>query len=363
MNGQRRYRGGLATRELAERVLAKLQADGAASEFGLQITTKESGTLGEHAVGFLERRKRTHAAADINVGQWKNHLAPTFGALRPGDVDTGTIRRFVDEQLATGLSSGTVRIHVALLSSLYEELIEDGLATKNPARGLPKRISRLLKPSYDPRTTPFIERLADVRRIYFDLPEPLNVAYAIGALAGLRTGEVFGLKWRSVDLQARRIHVREQRARKGNETRILKDKESRIVPVLDALLPILKAWKLSQGGEGDALVIPPMRKDGTFIWHSTPGNYLRETLVRLRLDRPGLGWYQATRHTFASQWVMNGNSIEKLKEILGHYSVVVTERYAHLKPELFTEKDLAAIPVSLESPAGEVIEMKKEGTR
>jgi len=44
-------------------------------------------------------------------------------------------------------------------------------------------------------------------------------------------------------------------------------------------------------------------------------------------------WYQVTRHTFASQCVMAGGSIEKLKEILGHYSVVVTERYAHLTPE------------------------------
>jgi site-specific recombinase XerD len=55
-------------------------------------------------------------------------------------------------------------------------------------------------------------------------------------------------------------------------------------------------------------------------------------LGQLKLARPGLGWYEATRHTFASQWVMAGRSLEELKEILGHYSVVVTERYAHLRP-------------------------------
>ncbi len=42
--------------------------------------------------------------------------------------------------------------------------------------------------------------------------------------------------------------------------------------------------------------------------------------------------YQATRHTFASQWVLAGGSIEKLKEIMGHISVIVTEQYAHLHP-------------------------------
>lgn len=50
----------------------------------------------------------------------------------------------------------------------------------------------------DPRTTPFVERLEDVRRIDLALPEPLNVAYAIGELAGLRTGEVFALRWQHV---------------------------------------------------------------------------------------------------------------------------------------------------------------------
>jgi len=41
-----------------------------------------------------------------------------------------------------------------------------------------------MRPTHDPRTTPFVEKLDDLRRIYLHLPEPLNVAYAIGALAG-----------------------------------------------------------------------------------------------------------------------------------------------------------------------------------
>jgi len=36
-----------------------------------------------------------------------------------------------------------------------------------------------------------------------------------------------------------------------------------------------------------------------------------------------------------------------LKEFLGHYSVVMTERYAHLKPDLFSAKDMAVIDLDL----------------
>ena len=81
--------------------------------------------------------------------------------------------------------------------------------------------------------------------------------------------------------------------------------------------------KMLTGGKDR--VIPALRSDGEKIDKHTPGIYLRETLDDLGLTRPGLRWYQATRHTFASHWVLSGGSIEKLKKILGHYSVVMTE--------------------------------------
>ena len=87
----------------------------------------------------------------------------------------------------------------------------------------------------------------------------------------------------------------------------------------------------------------------------TPGRHLRRTLDRLCLAQPGLGWYEATRHTFASQWVLAGHSIEKLSKILGHYSVVMTERYVHLRPDLFADRDLGAIVIDLGSGGAEPV--------
>jgi integrase len=108
--------------------------------------------------------------------------------------------------------------------------------------------------------------------------------------------------------------------------------------------------KLQSGSEG--LVVPPLRKDGVNIHKQTPGKFLRRTLEKLKLQRPALGWYEATRHTFASQWVIAGGSIEKLKEMMGHYSVVVTERYTHLRPDLFAERDLSILEVDLAPGSG-----------
>ena len=65
----------------------------------------------------------------------------------------------------------------------------------------------------------------------------------------------------------------------------------------------------------------------------------RAGLVDLKLAKDGLGWYEATRHTMASHFVMSGGSLETLQRILGHSTVLVTERYAHLCPGHFNVVD------------------------
>ena len=39
--------------------------------------------------------------------------------------------------------------------------------------------------------------------------------------------------------------------------------------------------------------------------------------------------------------------MEKLAEVMGHSSTVVTERYAHLRPDLFRDEDYAVFDVDL----------------
>jgi site-specific recombinase XerD len=46
--------------------------------------------------------------------------------------------------------------------------------------------------------------------------------------------------------------------------------------------------------------------------------------------------FHGTRHTFASHWVMEGGDIFKLQKLLGHKSIQMTQRYAHLAPEAFS---------------------------
>jgi hypothetical protein len=74
-----------------------------------------------------------------------------------------------------------------------------------------------------------------------------------------------------------------------------------------------------------------------------------------------LTWYQFTRNTFASQWVMATASIEKLAAVLGHSSTEVTRRYAHLPPEHFGEASRQLLDVDLAHARADVVPLAKGG--
>jgi integrase len=340
--GAKHYEHGYPDEDTARRVLAVKIGELAAGRGGL-TTSKLSGPLAGLVVSWLERRRSTHRSADDDRLRWKNHLGPVLGRYAPDDVDVGMLKRIVAVKLAEGLSTSTVRLLIRLVSTLYSDLIDDGKATKNPARMLPKSTRRLLKPTYDPKKTPFVERRADIARLYqalHALNPTVALAYAISALAGLRPGEVRALTWTNLDLERRVIYVRESVKGPTN------DKDSREAPIVASLYELLTTWRKEHPSSHRDLVCPPLRgATRRFLDEHTVGKLVKTACKAAKL--PKLTFYEAGRHTFASQWVLSGGSIEKLREILGHSTVLVTERYAHLKPELFGAADLERANVPL----------------
>ena len=354
-NGRRCY-DHAPDEDTAKRMLAKRSSDLALGRVGVEPAKPDAPCLDKLAKDWLARRIKTHRSGSDDESRWRVHLAGRIGKLQPDEVTPGTIREIVEAELAAGLASGTCQLLARLLSTFYSDLVERGLAVTNPAKGLPRATRRLIKPSHDPKTTPFVERPADVPRIYRALPDPVNLAYAIGSQAGLRTAEILALQWSSVDLAQRRIVVSEQ-VQDGVVMRT-KDLDSRVVPILDSLLPVLRAAKLAGGGAGQ--VVPPMRGGSRkrLDPHTLRKN-LRAALAACGL--PKLTWYQATRHSFASHWVKAGGSIEKLREVMGHSTVLVTERYAHLRGDLFSDADMGRMSVDLAGPVGKILPLTPAG--
>lgn len=281
--------------------------------------------------------------------RWRAHWEALVGHLKPAEVTVGVLKEAIAKMRLGGLGGATIGLCLKLLSSFYGDLVEEGAAEGNPVALLSKKTRSALRSNHDPKNTPFVREQRNVGLIYFHLADrhpPTALAYAIGSMAGLRTSEVRALEWgRDVDMEARTITVRRQVARRGEGTKPTKDRDGRVVPISNYLFGIM-VWNRKDSG----LVI--QGPDG-FLSADVMREHLHEVLVKLNLEdscaccqRP-MGWYEATRHTFASHWVKNGGSLEQAKAILGHSSVALTERYyVHLTPGQFSDADRARVSMA-----------------
>ena len=361
-DGKRKCKS-FAAQEVAEEALAKNLADAERDAEGLRRDYRQAPTLAELAKPWLERRAKTHRAADDDRLRWKNHLKPAFGHRRPCELDAGKLRRFIEGKLADGLNPTTCGHMVRLLSTFLEDVKEQGHLAVNPVSTLPRSTRRLYKSVYDVRKTPFIERAEDIRRLYLALPEPHNVIFIFGEQTGCRVGEVLGMQWRDIDFTGKKIHVRQQM--QDGALCMLKDKESRMVPLSTTLASILEAWKLKTGGQG-ALFKPAWPTRGGRPDIGTAPGFIRPQTVHkalkaalLKCGLPAMTLYECTRHTYASQWVMAGGSMEELARYLGHSSTSTTAHYAHLAPDYFGAKAHDMVAVDLARPAGDVVSISR----
>jgi integrase len=74
-------------------------------------------------------------------------------------------------------------------------------------------------------------------------------------------------------------------------------------------------------------------------------------------ERPYMRFHDL-RHTFASHWVARGGDLFKLQKILGHQSVQMTMRYAHLAPDAFND-DYGRLGTEIAAGDAVVVELNR----
>src|SRR5205807_1617588 len=129
--------------------------------------------------------------------------------------------------------------------------------------------------------------------------------------SGMRLGEILNLRRHDLDFASGFILVRDS-----------KNGESRHVPMDATLAALFRAY--------------PHRLGTDLVFSSSSGGHIVDVRTGFQnaCKRAGLTdlHFHDLRHTFASQFVMAGGDLYILKEIFGHKSITMTQRYAHLSP-------------------------------
>jgi integrase len=140
---------------------------------------------------------------------------------------------------------------------------------------------------------------------------------------GLRQGELLALRWSDVDLKAGRLVVRQNVVRGIIGTP--KSGKPREVALSNDALVALKEHRHLRGP------IVLCDATGCMLKKSECKHPLWRASKRAGLRR--VGWH-VLRHTFASHLAMKGAPLKVVQELLGHSTIQMTMRYAHLAPEV-----------------------------
>lgn len=253
------------------------------------------------------------------AGRVEYHFIPAFADTPLHEIGRKHVVAWRD--MASGkMSAPTVNTLVGTLSSLFGWCIDQRWLTGNPCLGV-KQLVTVHK------IYPWLQSGEQVTRLLAACPDAIRDLVAVLVGTGMRLDEGLHLAWDDVDLEHRLITV--HRGRKG----VTKSGKRRHVPIVDSLLPVLRAMRLARG---DNVLLWTGRRTGK----ARPQTWARAPFKRavVAAGLPESMRLHDLRHSFASLFLLDGGDIFKLSRILGHSSVTITERtYAHLRPDAYQE--------------------------
>ena len=164
-----------------------------------------------------------------------------------------------------------------------------------------------------------------------NLNNELYPLYVTVLNTGLRLGEALGLCWDRVNLPQSQIEITRTVTRYGlQET--TKTHEKRILPINDAVRGVLLSLTKKQRNKQFVFAT----KDGLPLdYEHLSRKYFKKAQKDAGITNSIR--FHDLRHTYASQFMMYGGDIFTLQKLLGHKSMDMTMKYAHLSPKYLSE--------------------------
>jgi integrase len=283
--------------------------------------------FGDYAPIWMKSRLHKPGTVDTYERHLKNHIDPTFGLRGLVAIRPTMVQQWVkDLQVVKGLAPATIETIYVIFASIMRGAIRDGYLRKTPCVDI-----RL------PETSKTVVRLLTAQQVISlasAMPSRYGVLVLLGAGAGLRQGEAFGLALDRVDSTTGMITIDQQVVVIDRRPVLAPPKTSaslRDVPMpgflRDAIAAHVQALELQAGD---------------VLCRTGRGTLLRRDYYNSKVWKPAIAkaelpddtTFHDLRHTFASTALAEGVPISEVSRWLGHRSITTTvDLYGHLVPE------------------------------
>jgi integrase len=273
---------------------------------------------GRHEIKFKDERRTFAEMADEYLEAKSNkrslrcdrsmlrHLVPVFGSSLVHTITKAEVEVYARTRRKT-VSGATVNRDLALLRHLFNLAIEKGYMRDNPVRGVKKA-------KESPSRRKYIFTEDEIQALVNASAPHLRPILAVAIGTGLRKGDILGLRWDEVDFAHNVISLYQQKTEEPLE-----------IPMLAMVRELL--WRL-KGTAGESPLV--------FAWEGKRIVDIRRAF-HTALRRSGLAakgyHFHDLRRTFATMLYNRGVHLTKIQRLLGHRSILTTERYLGVKFE------------------------------
>jgi integrase len=247
-----------------------------------------------------------------------------FGSRTATSLTPQDIERWL---AGNGWSAGTINRARATLSLIFRLAIANRKTESNPVKLVRRKRENNGRVRFLSAEEEIALRTVVTSRYPKHLPE-LDIALN----TGLRRGEQYSLTWSDVDFGTKLLAVSQT-----------KNGETRHIPLNTVALAAFGALYRNSSGEGYVFT----NRNGDRL---LKGRHWFEPAVR-EAKLKDFSWH-CLRHTFASRLVMAGVDLRTVQQLMGHKTIQMTVRYAHLAPEhqMAAVERLCSVPGALEQP-------------
>jgi integrase len=336
-DGQRRYVSDSKTKteakEKVRRALAK-------ADSGLAFDADKI-TVGDYLKRWLNDTVKNSVKPityESYQRQVRVHISPALGHVKLGKLTPTHVQGLYSQKLDAGMAPSSVRyIHAVLHRALGQankwRLVPDNVAAATtPPKPQPKEMN--------PLDNEEVKRLLEAAH-----GERLEALFVVAVTAGLRIGELLGLRWEDIDLERGTMRVARtlSRAKSGPRFTTPKNGKGRAIALTRQAVEAL--WSHRKRQNEERLKVGTLWEDQGLVFPSTMGKPLSRDSVDRRsfkplLERAGLPkiTLHDLRHTCATLLLSKGVHPKYVQELLGHSSIAMTlDRYSHWIPSMGTQ--------------------------